>query len=352
MSRDLDGAMLTQKPARILMDNHVDFDIVPADDLVNNATVEKGRLVVNGNRYECLVVPSSPELPAPLLDAMAAMGDSGLKIWFIDQAPADCSALAEVIPLQQLAKAIKQAELADVEVREDVETLCHAHYTRGKTQLFYFVNESTTDVIDTTVVVPCNGDYLLLDVLEEKAFRGKTATGKIPLNLAPYESCVVVFGAATSREWQSLPWIPQPFENAWPVKPVFRVSLAEADDLSHFEAYTKTEQLFNVTGMGHKIDFSGVIRYEGSLKLTKEQATAILDLGTVGQTAHVWLNGVDLGLRVCPPYQFDMKGIAEVGRNDLRIEVANTLANKVRDHFSYFMQLTPSGLLGPMRLLW
>ena len=92
-------------------------------------------------------------------------------------------------------------------------------------------------------------------------------------------------------------------------------------------------------------------RLTKSLKLTKEQTKAVLDLGVVGQTAHVWLNGVDLGLRVCPPNHFDLKGIAKVGQNDLRIEVANTLANKVRDHFSYFMQLTPSGLLGPLELL-
>ncbi|MBR4902749.1 MAG: hypothetical protein IKZ46_17550 [Victivallales bacterium] len=350
MSRDLDGAMLTQKPARILMDNHVDFDIVPADDLVNNATVEKGRLVVNGNHYDCLIVPSSPELPAALLDAMAALVDSGLKIWFIDQAPEDCFILSEVIPLQCLAKAIKEAGLADIEAKEDIETLCHSHWKRGKADIFYFVNESTTDVVDTKVVVPCSGDYLVLDVLEEKVFRGKTATGIVPLNLAPYESCVVVFGAMTNAEWKA--FLPEhEWNTACEVKPKFKISLADADDLSAFKPYVTTDKLFNVTGKDHEIGFSGVVRYEGSLKLKAEQTTAVLDLGVVGQTAHVWLNGVDLGLRVCPPYRYDLKGIAKVGQNDLRIEVANTLANKVRDHFSYFMQLTPSGLLGPVRLL-
>ncbi|MBR4372357.1 MAG: hypothetical protein IKS92_15000, partial [Victivallales bacterium] len=297
MSRDLDGAMLTQKPARILMDNHVDFDIVPADDLENNATVEKGRLVVNGNHYDCLIVPSSPELPAALLDAMAALGDSGLKIWFIDQPPADCFVLSEVIPLQRLARTVKETGLADVAVSVDVTTLCHAHYSRGKTQLFYFVNESTTDVIDTKVVVPCSGEYLVLDVLEEKTVRGKTATGIIPLNLAPYESCVVVFGTMTNAEWKA--FLPEhEWNTACDVKPKFKISLADADDLRAFKPYVTTDKLFNVTGKDHEIGFSGIIRYEGSLKLKAEQLTSILDLGVVGQTAHVWLNGVDLGLRV------------------------------------------------------
>jgi hypothetical protein len=296
-----------------------------------------------------LVVPSSPELPAALLDAMAALGDSGLKIWFIDQTPADCCVLSEIVPLERLAKAIKTAGLADVVVPAEVTTLSHAHYTRGKTQLFYFVNESTTDVIDTKVVVPCSGEYLLLDVLEEKAFRGKTDNGKIALRLAPYESCVVMFDAVSKSEWK--PFMQESvWKTVYDVKPEFKISLAESDDLSVFKPYLTTDKLFNVTGKSHEIGFSGIIRYDGSLKLTEEQTTAVLDLGYVGQTAHVWLNGLDLGLRVCPPYRFALKGAHE-GKNDLRIEVANTLANKVRDHFSYFMQLTPSGLLGPLELL-
>ena len=141
------------------------------------------------------------------------------------------------------------------------------------------------------------------------------------------------------------------WNTACEVKPKFKISLADADDLSAFKPYVTTDKLFNVTGKDHEIGFSGVVRYEGSLKLKAEQTTAVLDLGVVWQTSHVWLNGVDLGLRVCPPYRYDLKGIAKVGQNDLRIEVANTLANKVRDHFSYFMQLTPSGLLGPLELL-
>ena len=41
---------------------------------------------------------------------------------------------------------------------------------------------------------------------------------------------------------------------------------------------------------------------------------------------------------------------ARKGDNDIVIEVANTLACKVRDRFSQYIQIPPSGLLGPLTL--
>ena len=351
MSRDLDGAMLTEKPARILMDNHVDYDIVPADDIVGKATADGGQLVINGNEYECLIVPSAPELPPALMQSLAKLGDAGVKIWFIDRAPAGCSVLSTIVPLAGLADAVAEEGLNTISVKPSVETLCHAHFKRDKMEFFYFVNESTTDAIDAKVVLPCSGEYLLLDPMAEKIWRGKaSATGSVKLKLAPYEACIMVFGGVTEFEWKRLPWLQVP-KQSQPVKVEFDVSLAESDDLNDFKPYTTTSKLFNVTGKDHKTDFSGIIRYDGDMKLSASQLQGILDLGEVGQTAHVWLNGKDLGVRVCPPYHFDLDGVAHVGTNTLRIEVANTLANKIRDHFSYFMQLTPSGLLGPVKIL-
>ena len=133
--------------------------------------------------------------------------------------------------------------------------------------------------------------------------------------------------------------------------PSFYVSLADSDDLGSFRPFLNTTKLVNITGKGYQVGFSGVIRYETTLELRESQTKGVLDLGAVGQTARVWLNGKCVGFRVCPPYRFELKGFAKAGKNRLQIDVANTLANKVRDHFSYFMQLTPSGLLGPITIL-
>ena len=67
--------------------------------------------------------------------------------------------------------------------------------------------------------------------------------------------------------------------------------------------------------------------------------------------AWLFVNGQDLGIRVAKPYRFSLKDAWVVGENTVTVEVANTLAYKERDHFSHYLALRPSGLLGPLTLL-
>jgi hypothetical protein len=93
--------------------------------------------------------------------------------------------------------------------------------------------------------------------------------------------------------------------------------------------------------------FSGRIRY--TAKFTHDAGSLAIDLGAVGQSARLWCNGVDLGVRVCPPYRYDLTAALWEGENTLVIEVSNTLANAVRDNFSAYMAIPASGLVGPIR---
>jgi hypothetical protein len=133
------------------------------------------------------------------------------------------------------------------------------------------------------------------------------------------------------------------------IEPVFEVSVAHSENLADFRSYRTTNELFDISAPDEIPEFAGIIRYRGTLRLD-EAGRAALDLGRVGQTARLWLNDVDLGIRICPPYRFDLSPAAKPGDNEILIEVANTLACKVRDRFSQFIQIPPSGLLGPLTL--
>ena len=74
-------------------------------------------------------------------------------------------------------------------------------------------------------------------------------------------------------------------------------------------------------------------------------------MGRVGQTARLFVNGTYAGIRIAPPYRFEVGDLLHAGANAIVVETADTLARKVRDRFSFFMQLPPSGLLGPLRML-
>ena len=76
-----------------------------------------------------------------------------------------------------------------------------------------------------------------------------------------------------------------------------------------------------------------------------------MDLGEVGQNAQLIFNGVDLGVRPAKPYLFEITKFVKNGENQVCVIVSNTLAQKVKDRFSKFLQLEPSGLLSEIKIL-
>lgn len=71
----------------------------------------------------------------------------------------------------------------------------------------------------------------------------------------------------------------------------------------------------------------------------------------VGECVHAWLNGVDLGERIDRPYVYDISNAVHEGKNHLVLEVSNNLVHQHMDYFSQFVQIAPSGPMGPVRLL-
>ena len=90
-----------------------------------------------------------------------------------------------------------------------------------------------------------------------------------------------------------------------------------------------------------------MLRYETTFVLP-DTDTCELDLGEVYETVHLLVNGEDAGVRVAPPYRFDISRLVRKGSNLLTAEVVNTLANRQRDFFSMTMPIEPSGLIGPV----
>jgi hypothetical protein len=93
-------------------------------------------------------------------------------------------------------------------------------------------------------------------------------------------------------------------------------------------------------------DFSGMVTYETELEIPESPVfkKIELDLGRVGEIAQLYINGVDAGFKLWFPYVFDITGWVQSGRNSIRVDVTNTLANRInRAKFD-------SGLLGPVKV--
>lgn len=104
--------------------------------------------------------------------------------------------------------------------------------------------------------------------------------------------------------------------------------------------------------MGILNNYSGGVRYKTSIEVSQaeisEQIT--LDLGNVTATAEVVVNGSSAGIRVAPPWTFDISKLLRSGSNEIEVLVYNTLSNHYQTIPSSYRGDTTSGLFGPVQL--
>lgn len=101
--------------------------------------------------------------------------------------------------------------------------------------------------------------------------------------------------------------------------------------------------------------YSGAATYEKEFDLPSDYSARklMLDLGTVGVTAEVQVNGRPAGVRVWQPYAVDITGMVRPGRNRVRVTVRNTMANEraVENHEALLSKIDINGLHGPVRVI-
>ncbi len=335
-------AMLTQVPAKLLYDAHIDFDILPADCFVDGAdsrmyraTVEDGKLRVGAETYSCLIVPAAKVLPATLEAALDELKRAGVPVLRMkkDGKPGELLAALDIL-LDR-----------DILVDGDFPKLRCCHYVTGTGHVYMFVNESVCDAVDTTVTLADAGAFgtaVMLDLLNDTVGTVATSGGKVKLELAPYQSVIVVFDRENVELPEKKQWTP-----VVPAELTYKIETAPYTDMGNYSVLAEaTAALPNITSIDGTPEFSGRVRY--TAVFPQKRTSLAVDLGEVGQTAHLWCNGVDLGVRVCPPYRYDLTDALIDGENTLVIEVSNTLANAVRDRFSSYMAIPASGLIGPV----
>lgn len=340
-----DEALLMQKAAKTLYDGNIDFDFLPVDVIVGendtrlySAEAENGKLRVGDETYKAFVLPMAPNMPPKLMEAVTALEKAGVPVI---RFAGDTDALdAE----------LRAAFTPDITVEGNRRFLRSCHYADGGNDICMFVNESLTDTADCTVYL--NGvqheNGVCLDLLNDVIYAVKAENGAVKLTLAPNQSCLMVFGDTG----ESFPAKKQWTKRA-PADLTFTIETAYCDDMENYtllKENVKAADLFSITSLDCMPDFSGKIRYTAKFSSADlpDAMNIALDLTNVGNTARLYLNGEDLGIRLTKPYLFDLSGRIKAGENELVIEAANTLANKVKDFFSSFMAIPAAGLYEPI----
>ncbi len=325
--------------ARVLADGQIDYDIIPPDVL--NQIDANGNL--NGEHYGLILVGKTAYLRGEVREALKRIP---AKVVVVSDEP---DVDFEYIPVERMCAYIRQADLGDIQCETEEKHLRFLHGTRGRTHLVMFVNEDIHHRLDTVVRVKgfAGGSYVIYDPFENTACRDEGET--IRICLEPYQSCVVLWSDENNME---LPRRKNPtICSRRTISPVFEIRLDETNQ-GMYMFYRRTDELRSITGSDGHPRFSGRMRYTTKLCIDGTMG-AILDLGEVGETAEVYVNGQCVGVRLFPPYRFDVSDFVtktENGENDVEIYISNTLGTRVHDLFSAYSLIPPSGLLGPITI--
>jgi len=357
--------MYFHKPVKKLMQHQVDCDVLPIDVLLETGNVEDNKLLVNGEDYECLIVPYAEALPAAMIQRLVRFAEQGLAVRFVDGLPlrssegsdvsAELAYLAnhrnvKLAALDNLAQDLITDGHYDIRVDQYQPYLRNYHYVHDGLDVFMFFNEHPNQPISTEIVLPVQGDVYAYDAFLNRLIplnvdRERDATA-VQLVLHPYESIVLLHGTALEG-YAAHP--PHTIGTALELQGDWTVSTANAESYPHFTEWGKLMALVNMSGPDRLPRFTGTFRYETEFEWSESASQALLDLGEVYETAEVWVNGEQAGVRLCPPYHIQIGGLKK-GSNKLVIEVTNTLVKDQRDFLSSFAQQEPSGLIGPVKV--
>ncbi len=368
-------SMPVEKPARILTENQISFDIVSLDYL-EGARIGEGCYTINGQTMEVLVVPCAERLPERLKNVIRRLQEAGARVFFADGKPEGTE--GSVIPLEELGQAL--SEYRGIRCAQDQPDLVLGEYERDGSRYYMLFNENVGQAVHTEITIPgldaddrrqtaeesgtdlChfNGYVSRYDGFSDTLTR---AEHHMMLHLEPYESAVFIvsqeepeYGSKQEKDSAAerifLPV--REGQDGWHfcrLPETWKVRFTDSRSYPEWICEAPVDSLCCVQQIEGWDAKAGTLRFETQLENDAvEAAEAVLDLGTVYETADVFVNGISAGVRLCKPYRFDLTGLLRSGANDIAIEVTNTLGTEVRDALSHYLAIEPFGIQGPVKL--
>ena len=323
---------------KALYDNQLDYDIIPWDRLADMN--DNGEIC--GEKYPVILVPYSAYISDEQRNLLARHSERAVVI-----GENKIEGFAHVTP-ENLVGFMEKYR--DVSIENGGKLVRYYHYEKGERACYMFSNEEAIKTYEVTVKMRgfSGGSYVVYDTFENKAVRRYSKNGSIPLTLAPYNMLCVIIGDDAELGDGSFVFEAKEGETR-PLSSTWEISVCEEKQMPAYRHYKTTAELENITGPDALHSFSGNIRYTASVKLERKKEM-ILDLGEVGSTAEVSLNGKSVGVRVYPPYRFDISDAVIDGDNSLEIIVTNTCVFAERDNFSRYLPIRASGIMGPISL--
>lgn len=369
-----------------------DIDYV-SDRFIREAKVEKGRICLPGGRYKTLLIPSCNRMPVETMESLLALKKQGASIHFMGNVPADVPGYSDWEQrrerLQQLVgkwdasgDKIEDALPASGVVREKLTTHYHIQYIRRQYDKghIYFLTMLDNKRIDGWIPLGVKArSALCFDPLTGES-------GKIPVRVN--EGKAEVYLQITSGKSLILKTFDK-VDVATPGFPLYEQVEAPCT-LNGNWTFEFADGIPNITGSwqmeGNPVPwttlpvdsaevFAGTGRYTCTFDKPDVKADDyILNLGDLGESAHVYINGEDAGKVWSIPYTLRVGKYLKDKENRIQIDVTNLPFNRIRSYDKKGIRwrmfkdinivnvnydastydswpLQPSGLLAPVQLV-
>ncbi|WP_343671276.1 glycosyl hydrolase [Chitinophaga sp.] len=302
--------------------------------------------------YKALIIPQAHLMPVTTLQKIIALAQSGTPVIF--------QALPEDVPgLNELDKRRKEFQLllksltgkkniiitADVEgalrklgIRREALTDAGLKFIRrkdGGNTYYYLVNHTANEIAQSIPINARVSRVVMLDPLRGDSGIARSeqtdGTTNVKVQLASGES--IILKAESKPLQDNLPdWV---YLNS-PATPLFLQGpwqLQFKDGGPFIPAAVKLDSLVDWTTLPDTAvtSFSGKGVYTTSFQLPAKTAREyLLQLNKVHESAHIWINGLDAGYVWSIPFTLRVGKYLQAGKNEIRIEVANLMANHIR----------------------
>ena len=292
------------KTAQALYDAGYAFDYISGRlllDLLKRSKGSKGF-----GQYTAIVVPPCKYMPEKTKEVLAQLAASGLKIYWNGETPT----VARREPFAAEAG------------------LMYARYRKGASTVYFIVNPGDARVRRAFRPAAPTAAAWTMDPMTGRIAALPVTDGELALDLPAKHSTILHVSSQPTQEVVdktcgagvsfavSGPWTLTPVAGGpdpWP-------ATREMDVLSGWERNAD----------GSENAFCGTMRYRAIFDAPRLDAKT-LDLGDVRQSAHVWLNGRDLGKTFLAPFRVMVPpGTLKAKDNVLEIEVTSVAANRIR----------------------
>jgi hypothetical protein len=354
---------------RALETRQVSTVVLPYAAWAGDGEFAEGRWRYHGQSFPVVVLPSVKYAPARAVERLADFAEQGGRVIVIDRWPEGSVDGREDEAVARAVDRLKSAAGASLVALPDIGAVLEGSsrtlFSPGNASLvlsrrraaegdWIFLHNRSLDAAATGVLaVTSDRPGAAMDrLVRYDAERDGYLAVPTVLQRHGFEATLSLPPGAlwTLRIGPPLPAVETPAETeaATEIRPPWEI--VEIDD-----AGPETGRALRASKLGdwrrwpNWSRFAGTLRYRASLEWDATAGPVELDAGDVRELAELRVNGRTAGVRLAPPYVWDVTSLVRPGRNTIELDVTNTAQARWSDPFSRGDAV--SGLLGPVRIL-